>query len=90
MSSDSEWYYKDGQRVGPVSSTKLRELAKSGQLQPNDLVWRQDLNQWVQAGTVDGLFSFSPSPGVSPKVASPFMEVGNPSCASTEHWRRGL
>jgi PPM family protein phosphatase len=34
------WYYTHaGKTLGPVSSTQLRQLAASGQLAPNDLIW---------------------------------------------------
>ena len=33
------WYYgRDGQRLGPVSSTQLKDLADRGNLAPTDLV----------------------------------------------------
>ncbi len=34
------WYYTHaGKTLGPVSSAQLRQLAASGQLSPNDLIW---------------------------------------------------
>jgi PPM family protein phosphatase len=34
------WFYTHaGQKLGPVTSAQLRQLAASGQLSPNDLIW---------------------------------------------------
>ncbi|HZT81133.1 MAG TPA: protein kinase [Gemmataceae bacterium] len=52
------WYYAHNkQRVGPVAFAQLRQLAAAGQLQPNDMVRRQDTPTWVPAVSVDGLFA---------------------------------
>src|SRR5579875_2338036 len=40
------WYYTHaGKTLGPVSSTQLRQLAASGQLVPNDLIWPDGAQQ---------------------------------------------
>jgi hypothetical protein len=52
------WYYvRDGQQTGPVSASQLQQLARSGQLQGADLVWREGLPQWIQARSVTGLIA---------------------------------
>jgi hypothetical protein len=53
-----KWYYShDGtQRFGPVSTSRLRELARSGALLPVSMVLLEGGKRWVQAGTVKGLF----------------------------------
>lgn len=77
----TEWHYsRDGIRLGPVSTNRLRELANSGELLPTDLVWREGLGQWAPAAKVQGLFpaiSSAPPPlppnshvaSVSPQAA---------------------
>ncbi len=75
----SQWYYmRDGQQHGPVSSAELRQLANSGQLSPDDLVWKEGASKWIPAGSVKGLFpavTNEPPPsntaGNSPPVADP-------------------
>ena len=54
-----EWFYtKDGKgRVGPFSSSELQAFAKSGQLLPADMVWKQGMSQWTAANAVKGLFT---------------------------------
>jgi hypothetical protein len=52
-----QWHYsKDGHQQGPVSAEQLKQLASSGQLQPTDLVWKEGMAQWAEAGRVKGLF----------------------------------
>ena len=39
-----QWYYaQQGKRIGPVSRRKLGLLAKSGDITPDDLVWKKDM-----------------------------------------------
>jgi hypothetical protein len=54
-----EWYYtKDGKnRVGPVSSSDLQALARSGELGPTDLVWKEGMAQWTPASLIKDLFT---------------------------------
>jgi tetratricopeptide (TPR) repeat protein len=53
-----EWYYsKDGERQGPVTPQQLKQLAASGDLQPTDLIWKEGMDDWVQASKVKRLFS---------------------------------
>ena len=54
-----EWFYaKDGQQaVGPVTATQLKQLAVSGQVGSNDLVWKQGMVQWAPASQIKGLLS---------------------------------
>lgn len=59
------WYYiKDGNTVGPVSTDALRRLPTTGEIGPNDQVWREGTENWVPAATVPGL-GFPPTPAVS-------------------------
>lgn len=46
----AEWYYAKGdERVGPVSASDLKALAKSGELSPNDMVWKEGMAEWKSA-----------------------------------------
>jgi hypothetical protein len=52
-----QWYYtRNKQKVGPVSSDQLRQLTTSGQIQPDDLVWKEGMAQWIKASQIKGLF----------------------------------
>jgi formylglycine-generating enzyme len=57
-----EWYFAKGdKRYGPVSASQLKELAITGRLSPNDIVWKQGMAQWSEARIVRGLFPTLPS-----------------------------
>ena len=44
------WYIaRDGSRVGPYSHQQLIELVGSGELKPDDLVWKAGLASWTKA-----------------------------------------
>ena len=53
------WYYAhDQQQLGPVTSIELKRLAAAGQLFPDDLIWREGMDEWgCPAVRVKGLFS---------------------------------
>lgn len=78
----NEWYYtKNGERKGPVSADGLRLLAQTGQLGPNDNVWKNGMAQWVPAKTINGLFSTTTPPdpaAVPPSTPLPAKSAGNP------------
>ena len=57
-SSGADWYYaQEDQQIGPVGLPQLQELARSGKLQPSDLVWHEALPEWVPASRIVDLFS---------------------------------
>ncbi len=63
----SNWFYadsgKDPQQRGPISSEELRGRARSGMLKPDDLVWKEGMQNWLAARKVKGLF-LDPTPRV--------------------------
>ena len=53
----SRWFYDhEGLVGGPVSVAELRQLAAGGQLLPTDKVRKDDMERWVKARAVKGLF----------------------------------
>jgi hypothetical protein len=67
-----EWYYTNqGQQMGPVTTSQLKELAATQRLQPTDLVWREGLPKWVPASTAKGLFPEGQS-AVRPAAEPPY------------------
>jgi uncharacterized protein DUF4339 len=81
----SDWYYAKGNRqLGPVSSTELKQLAESGQLVADDLVWREGMVEWIAAAKVKGLFDApaeEPSGVESPPVQTPPAVATSPGFA---------
>lgn len=54
----TRWYFaKAGKKNGPVSETRLVELAQSGIIMSTDLVWARGMTNWVVAGEADCLAS---------------------------------
>ncbi len=67
----AKWFYKrNGNQLGPVDSAQLKQLAHSGQLTPGDLIRRDEMQNWVLASSVQGLFSTA-SAAAPPHGASP-------------------
>ena len=67
----TEWYLQNGDaRLGPFTPKQLRELATLSKLAPDDLVWRDGLEQPVEASRLKGLFdSVAPTPDQVPASA---------------------
>jgi hypothetical protein len=54
---DAKWYFsREGVKAGPVSSSKLRAMARSGELLETDLLWKEGMEQWRPAGDAGRLF----------------------------------
>jgi hypothetical protein len=52
----------NGQTSGPFGFQQLAQLAQTGQLTPQTMVWKQGMAEWAAAGTVPELASvFAPS-----------------------------
>ena len=57
----------NGQATGPYDITALSQMARTGQITPDTLVWTQGMAQWVQAGNVSELECvFSVIPPIPP------------------------
>ena len=55
---NEQWYISRGQgEEGPVSSARLKQLASTGVLSADDLVWKEGMSQWVPARQVKQLFT---------------------------------
>lgn len=83
----ADWYYaKNGQQQGPVTSAQLKQLASSGQIGPDDLVFREGGTQWVAASTVAGLF---PAGGAAATTARPPSSPGGGAAPASAPARGG-
>lgn len=65
------WYYAkrgDWRRRGVVEEDALYEMARTGQLAPDDLVWSRTVGgRWVAASRITGLFAPLPSAEPEPE-----------------------
>jgi hypothetical protein len=63
----TEWfYYRGEEKVGPVSQEQLKELASSGELLPESMIWKEGLDKPVPARKVKGLFAWAATPNGTP------------------------
>ncbi|HEY5704620.1 MAG TPA: DUF4339 domain-containing protein, partial [Terrimicrobiaceae bacterium] len=54
------WYYvKDNAQAGPIDEVALGELARSGTITSETLVWKQGMANWVPYSSVGGLSAAS-------------------------------
>jgi hypothetical protein len=60
--ADAVWYFADGDvQRGPITEAQLRALIGTGNLTPEDQVWKEGMEDWTSAGEVAGLFNQAPS-----------------------------
>jgi len=56
--ADAVWYFADGDvQRGPITEAQLRALIGTGNLTPEDQVWKEGMEDWTPAGEVPGLFN---------------------------------
>jgi len=49
-----EWFYVKWQKqLGPVSTGKILEMIDAGRIEAATLVWREGMQSWVPAGSLD-------------------------------------
>lgn len=54
--NEREWYYyRDGERIGPISESKMVSHFANAELGPDTMVWTSELPEWTAANTIDGL-----------------------------------
>ena len=68
------WYAKGSQKIGPHTVTELKGLVETGIIRPDDLVWKEGLDNWMPSSSFESLFPEAtttppPLPPVETKVA---------------------
>jgi hypothetical protein len=61
----------NGQQVGPFNMQQLQQMVMNGQLVINTYVWKQGMQNWVEAGQVielQSLFNSMPPPPMPPTM----------------------
>jgi len=59
--TEAIWYFADGdEERGPVTEAQVRTLIGTGNLKPDDLVWKEGMDDWAAAEEVPGLFEKEP------------------------------
>ena len=63
---EPEWYYTlQGQQQGPVPESKLRSLLQSGQVLPNEFVFKEGMSDWAAASSRSELMGGPPPTPIS-------------------------
>ena len=64
----AQWYYTNaGQQAGPVDESQLKGLVSSGQVGPQDLVWKDGMANWLPAASVSELGAIAATPASTPQ-----------------------
>lgn len=59
--TEAIWYFADGdEERGPVTEGQIRTLIGTGNLKPDDLVWKEGMDDWAPADEIPGLFESEP------------------------------
>ncbi|HEV3167302.1 MAG TPA: DUF4339 domain-containing protein [Isosphaeraceae bacterium] len=66
----NEWFYaKDGQKFGPITGKRLKELATIGVLRRNDLIWSPGYSVWRPAKKFRGLLPKMDATSLNPAMS---------------------
>ncbi len=85
----AEWFYaKNKQKVGPVTEEQLKELVRSGELSRNDMVWKEGMAKWTEAGQVEGLFPAPANLTAGPPPLPPDEPAPTKQRTSEDWWKR--
>lgn len=83
-----QWFYsKNGTQLGPVAEAELRAKVSSGEVAPNDLVWREGMPDWQPASQAFGAASVAPSAStaVETETAPSSSPYAAPAASATEY-----
>jgi hypothetical protein len=68
--SKAQYHYtENGVTQGPYTAQQLKGLADAGKIQPQTLIWKEGLPQWVPASSLKGLFASAVSAQPLPRTA---------------------
>jgi len=81
--ANNEWLYSsdDDDQKGPVSAQELQRLAESGELRPDDLIWKEGMDEWLPASRLKGMTFSAPAP--EPSASPPPRAFDKESLKST-------
>jgi len=80
--TEAIWYFADGdEERGPVTEGQIRALVGTGNLKPDDLVWKEGMDDWAPAEEIPGLFEAGPP---APPLETPSNDTAAEEKASQE------
>jgi hypothetical protein len=72
IQTEPPWYYLQGKtQFGPVDFAELQYYAATGRLNPHDLVWTENMPDWIPAKDADGIFPHKLSGSLPDQYLSP-------------------
>ncbi len=81
----NDWYIQtDSGQQGPLSASKLKQLATGSELLPTDLVRREGMTEWESAGRVRGLFAEEVAANTPPPLPQERCATSTPRDGSSE------
>ncbi len=61
MDTEESWLvYRSNRQKGPYSRQQIEELARKGELEPEDWINKKNPDHWIKAAEVPGLFDDLP------------------------------
>jgi uncharacterized RDD family membrane protein YckC len=76
------WYYVEaGQQAGPVEEPQLEELYRNGRIQPDTLVWREGMANWLPYREAKPASTSSPSVATATAASTTSATAGEVVCA---------
>jgi hypothetical protein len=80
-----QWYYaRNNQKHGPLTPQQLRQAAATGRLQATDMVWKEGMQKWVPASSIQGLFPPPQAAAAGPPRITPAQQTGAGDPAPTQ------
>ena len=78
--SNDQWFYTDAQQqqLGPITFAQVQQLAASGHILAETLVWCEGMAEWAAAGQVQGIFqqaapvALATAPAAAPASVNPY------------------
>lgn len=71
-----------------MTASELNELAKSGELSPADLVWKEGMSEWKPARSINGLLTATKTPPPPPSSSSPQASPAETIMLEAKRWFR--
>ena len=90
MATEKWFYSRNGKRSDAVASSVLKQLARSGDLAPDDLVWKEGMAEWAPASKVKGLFPAGVAASNPPPLPSSAQAVADVPAENLDSRYNGL
>lgn len=85
----NEWHYlRNGESRGPFAASELQRLITAGDLLPNDLVWREGMDDWSTIASSGLTSPTPPPPPVTTTPATPPRKMPRPRRVQGTNYQR--